>query len=437
MYKNNSISMYLACGLVALLTACGQTEVMAPEEPKVEAQVLALNLTVNNTSDWPDANPGNGICASWIGNCTLRAAIEETNAWPTKDKINVPAGLYVLIGGYLNVTDSVVIKGAMEGVTTIDGNGESSVFYVDDGNYSNSYRLSAEFHHLTIRNGYGQGGGAIFNDGAKVLVNKSIVIGNRAYSAGGGLLNKSDGIMEVRYSTIRENGDLGGPRGGGIANLSGSMLIFKSSIHHNQANRYGGVLNQGLMNIVNTTVSHNLSSVEAGGVNNTPSAILNMNNVTIAFNEGTMVEESLPMGSVGSAGGLVNNGVLNMANSIVAHNLNHHGTAQDCVGNITSKGYNLIFDDTNCTIGGDLTGNLVGEDPLLGPLDLNGGITRSHALNATSPARNAGNPAAPTGVGTSCEPDDQRSKSRGVGPAGRCDMGAYEYQAAPDGVVSP
>jgi len=38
---------------------------------------------VNDSGDESDANPGNGVCETAIGNgvCTLRAAIEETNAW--------------------------------------------------------------------------------------------------------------------------------------------------------------------------------------------------------------------------------------------------------------------------------------------------------------------------------------------------------------------
>ena len=76
------------------------------------------------------------------------------------------------------------------------------------------------------------------------------------------------------------------------------------------------------------------------------------------------------------------------------------------------------------------TGVITGVDPLLEPLDDNGGDTETHALPARSAAVNAGNPAVPTGVGTACESTDQRFRLRGVGPnVGRCDIGAFERNA--------
>src|SRR3954469_8694828 len=51
-----------------------------------------VSFTVNSTLDEVDANPGNGICASAAGRCTLRAAIMETNLQSGRHTINVPAG---------------------------------------------------------------------------------------------------------------------------------------------------------------------------------------------------------------------------------------------------------------------------------------------------------------------------------------------------------
>jgi CSLREA domain-containing protein len=57
-----------------------------------------LTLNVNSIQDVVDANPGDGICATAGSNpvCTLRAAIQETNSFPTADTINVPVGAYIL-----------------------------------------------------------------------------------------------------------------------------------------------------------------------------------------------------------------------------------------------------------------------------------------------------------------------------------------------------
>jgi hypothetical protein len=64
------------------------------------------------------------------------------------------------------------------------------------------------------------------------------------------------------------------------------------------------------------------------------------------------------------------------------------------------------------------TGNL-NSDPLLSPLQNNGGFTQTMALGADSPAIDAGN-------GTNCPSIDQRGVTRPQGS--HCDMGAYEYQ---------
>ena len=48
-------------------------------------------FTVNSVVDAVDANPGNGICTTAGGICTLRAAIQETNALAGADIITLPA----------------------------------------------------------------------------------------------------------------------------------------------------------------------------------------------------------------------------------------------------------------------------------------------------------------------------------------------------------
>ncbi|HSH03262.1 MAG TPA: CSLREA domain-containing protein, partial [Anaerolineae bacterium] len=54
------------------------------------------SFTVSTTVDGVDVNPGDGVCATVAGECSLRGAIQETNALTGKDIIYVPAGLYVL-----------------------------------------------------------------------------------------------------------------------------------------------------------------------------------------------------------------------------------------------------------------------------------------------------------------------------------------------------
>ena len=87
---------------------------------------------VNSTVDAPDADIGDGICATADGQCTLRAAIMQANNAPAPVEINLPAGLYRLtqvgqddkaLAGDLDISAAMAINGAGPGVTIVDGNG--------------------------------------------------------------------------------------------------------------------------------------------------------------------------------------------------------------------------------------------------------------------------------------------------------------------------
>ena len=85
------------------------------------------------------------------------------------------------------------------------------------------------------------------------------------------------------------------------------------------------------------------------------------------------------------------------------------GSGPDCAGTLLSRDDNLITDLTGCTLTGATAHNLIGRDPLLGPLRDNGGGTWTHVLLAGSPAIERGDNA-------TCAPADQRGVPR---PQGR------------------
>jgi len=80
-------------------------------------------FTVDATGDNGDVNPGDGTCDDGTGSCTLRAALEETNALanapagPDEIRFDIPgAGPHTiqLQSGLPDVTDPVVIDGSTE-----------------------------------------------------------------------------------------------------------------------------------------------------------------------------------------------------------------------------------------------------------------------------------------------------------------------------------
>jgi CSLREA domain-containing protein len=110
-------------GAVALVTllACAATA----------GPARGATFNVNSTNDDTDLAPGDGLCASFASGCTLRAAIQESNARPGPDAINLPAGTYELeipplnlndiTTGDLDITEAVRITGAGAASTVVDG----------------------------------------------------------------------------------------------------------------------------------------------------------------------------------------------------------------------------------------------------------------------------------------------------------------------------
>jgi CSLREA domain-containing protein len=187
-----------------------------------------------------------------------------------------------------------------------------------------------------------------------------------------------------------------------VGNVTISSVTIKDG---NVSEDGGGIYNGGVLNLANVTVSGNWAGVSGGGIFN--AGTLNLNNVTVANNT-----------AVDGGGGIANDGAgtVYFQNTILAGN-SAASAPDDCSGTLSSLGHNLIQDISTCTISGDTTGNIIGQDPLLGPLQDNGGGTLTHALPLDSPAIDAGDD-------DTCEVVDQRGEQRPQRAA--CDIGAFE-----------
>ncbi len=411
---------------IAVLTMMALV-VMSPASQPSRAAGLALSvgpvpvahtatLTVNSTTDAVDANPGDGVCATASGVCTLRAAIQEANALPGDDTITLPAGTYILTiagvnedaaaTGDLDITSNLAINGAGAATTIINGNGNVTgdrVFHIIGS-------VTVTISGVTIQNGTAASyptveGGGIDNFGT-LMVTDATVAGNLASHDGGGINNETGGSMSLTNATISGNSAQGG---GGIKN-HGSMSLTKVTISGNNAQGSGGIDNDtgGSMSLTNVTISGNNAGVFGGGIASNTESSTSLTNVTISGNNagvaGGGIFGAIPGGQAP---------VLQIKNTIVANNL----LGGDCSSfSITSLGYNLSSDNTCNFVG---PGDLVNTNPLLGPLQNNGGPTLTYALLPGSPAIDAGSPDCPPPA------TDQRGITRPQGP--RCDIGAYEF----------
>ena len=250
----------------------------------------------------------------------------------------------------------------------------------------------------------------------------------RAPVNGGGLY--LTGEVTIEKSTISGNaaqGPVSQRWGGGIA-LIGKVLISGSTIDNNTADLGGGIfVVGGALSIVNSTLSSNTVSSSGGAIYayNFPiygPAPLVISNSTITSN--------VSNGSLGG-GGIVDNHLLSLGpsdfqSSIVADNVNSVPGAlydADLASSQSGAGVtganNLIVAASDVTVPPDT----IASDPLLGPLQDNGGFTLTHALLAGSPAIDTGNNTANLDF-------DQRGPVFIRVSGAAADIGAFEVQAA-------
>jgi hypothetical protein len=208
----------------------------------------------------------------------------------------------------------------------------------------------------------------------------------------------------------------------------------------------GLYVNDGLVTISDSTIANNDATGGAGGLGGSPDGTNGTDGDaqgggvylaagTVDLTNDTVAYDSVPSGTGLAVGG----GVFNASASVNALNTlfadNAASAAPDFAGNFTSALNNVVGIGTGSNLAPafpDTNGNLVGSsgapiNPQLGQLAQNGGPTETVALQAGSPAIDAGNnsvTAAPFNLFT-----DQRGFAREVGPA--VDIGAYEDQIDP------
>lgn len=351
---------------------------------------LAATFNVNSQTDAPDAAPGNGICATSGGQCTLRAAVmESTSSFGSFDTIYLPAGNYVLTIAGINENSGatgdldighVHIQGVINGWSrpVIDANEIDRIFEVWD---------SASIFNVDIIHGLAPSGGGILIHDELTLLNV-MIDNNEATTYGGG---------------IRLQG------------ASSHLVMERSTVYFNTSGTYGAGIsvNYGLAEIRNSLISYNRAADSSGGLD-VEGGTAYLEYVTVAKN----VADSDRNGA-GNGGGFFSvEGNIHVSDSIIAENRDEGGEGHDCAGPMNSLGYNFLQDTNGCIISGTATGNIYSRDPQLGWLIAVYGGTPTFQVFATSPARDSANPA-------TCGSTDQRGVARPVG--GACDIGAYEF----------
>ena len=227
---------------------------------------------------------------------------------------------------------------------------------------------------------------------------------------------QSGTVVEVSNLTITNGRN---SAGGGVVNI-GTLTLRNVTLTGNDAfaGEGGAILNVGTLTAINSTISGNFALTAA--------AIANRQHFTVTLRNSTVTNNtaSTNIGGIRHVGGV---GAMTLYNTILAGNT--APTSPDCNGALTSQGYNLIGDESDCTFSA-ATGDIVGTgaspvNPLLSALADYGGPTKTHRLLTGSPAIDAGNPVTPGSGGTACEATDQKGVLRPQDAA--CDIGATEH----------
>jgi len=260
-------------------------------------------------------------------------------------------------------------------------------------------------------------GGAIdvSGDNVDLTITRSVFASNDADEDGGGIYyNSTGGTLSITDSTFDDNDTpSASPNGGGaIYVFNGTLEVTGSTFLNNDSGHHGGAIADATNHhatITNSTFWNNTAENNGGAIDSAGTLI----NVTVTGNVAA------------NGGGISDNGyaALEIGSSIVYGNTDG-GFAGDCNFTIASLGYNLIGATgapCNITLA---TGDQVGTDPQLQSLFANGGPTDTMAIPVDSPARGAGNPAAPGSGGVACAQTDQRGFDRSLSTP--CDSGAYQ-----------
>ena len=258
---------------------------------------------------------------------------------------------------------------------------------------------------------------------------QAVIAGNGA-SSGDRVLHVSASAGTLTVSGVRIGSGVSTGLGGGVFVDNGAVLnLSQSTVNNNQGQDGGGLSGGGTLNLKNVTVTSNSATGGGGGILLAGSAAATLNNVTVANNT---ADSNADEG--GSGGGLINigAGALTIRNTIVGNNLDNSPTvgnqAPDCSGAITSGDYNLVENTTGGCAFTPQANDITGQDPDIVATQTDNEGHIMHALNPTSPARDEGNPAVPTGSGGTCETTDQRGRPRTSNAGAACDIGAFELQ---------
>jgi hypothetical protein len=237
--KRQSLRVFRNAGLILIILL-----VLLPLNTQITIAQPSTIFTVNTNSTEPDTAPGNGICATVSGFCSLRAAIQEVNAnVPGNDTINFSGNFtigeafsYVITANYVHITGSghtIVLDGtglaSDNPIMSLFGNGGT----IDTLTIQNSPSMGIQIGNTNNGNNYTLEYLTLINNAVSGIE----IIGNLVHTSGSGNI--------IRYNNIGTGNpsdpcavDNGNGYGIGIQSYAYNTTIFDNDI---VCNHYEGI----------------------------------------------------------------------------------------------------------------------------------------------------------------------------------------------------
>jgi hypothetical protein len=354
----------------------------------------AATLVLNRTTFSRNTLPREPISAAGGALFNNRGSVTLNSGTITDNHGNGVTGLAIYNLGTMTIHNS-----------TVSGNSGT----LTGGNINNGGTMTLEDSVIS-------GNSDNISNGGTITLTRCMVAQNTS-AFGGGLSNSGSAV--VTDSTIANNA--ASPTGGGIFNEFGQLTVRSSTISGNRATYAGGIFSlERTLTVMDSTISGNTAERQGGGIlHGGIPGYQGFAEITGSTITGNITTENYSSDFGG--GGIYNNERMVIRDTIVAGNQSA-GEGPDVYGSVISVGYNLIgaTDESSGWTATDLTGTSAAPlDPGLGPLQDNGGPTRTHALLLGSPAIGAGDTSL---VGSR----DQRGSVRGY--TAHVDIGAFSTE---------
>jgi predicted outer membrane repeat protein len=287
----------------------------------------------------------------------------------------------------------------------------------------------ATLTNVTFNNNSAIGyGGGIQNYGGGALTLVNVVFKGNSAANGGGMQNDQS---SATLSDVSFSGNSASLQGGGIYNYTSNPTLKSVTFNSNLAsNNGGGMYNENSSpTLTNATFSGN-SATNGGGMENYNTSSATLKNVTFKSNSAS---NGGGMYNYSSSPTLTNATFSGNTASLDGAGMDNENSSSpyifdsifwnDGSAEIWNSSPGLTIADSivagGCPAGSSTCSNILNANPALGPLQNNGGFTKTMALGAGSPAIDAGKNA-------TCTSKDQRGVTRPQGAA--CDIGAYEVK---------